>query len=545
MKKTWLSYPLWLLYAVLAGVSIITNLLWFGIHVWGIGRYLTAAAIAAAFCLAAGIWFAGHRLAFWMEGKPSCIRFGKMAEYVLLPGLCLAAAACRLYLLAFSFAGNIEGGFFYDMASVKAGGGVPWMAHGASYIYTRALSFVLSFTGNKAAAGAALQLILQLIAIIVFYAAVRLLTGRIEALCTLAVLAFARNLCSSICFLTPETLYFLLYAVGLLLCGLYGKRTAGADGDESGNVRKYIFPAVCGVYIGYMGFLDVAGWTLLLPAAGICVRNLTEQGGKRKLIPFAVCAGAAAAAAFLALGADAWSAGYSYGERLSMWLDCTVQTFALKNIFIFMESGKLFSRMRLMTALCGALAAIGFWFSEKQKQDIWIILLLLLTICQVSGFGGMDYGFLYTAVWGILAGIGISSMGKGQEAIVQAEDAGQKESAVQAEGVGQKECAARAEDAGQKERAARAEGTGQEEGAARADGTGQKERAAMTDAAEEEQKGGQVEAGREEKPKVKFIENPLPLPKKHVKREMTYAKEITETEMDFDIPVNENDDFDI
>ena len=44
---------------------------------------------------------------------------------------------------------------------------------------------------------------------------------------------------------------------------------------------------------------------------------------------------------------------------------------------------------------------------------------------------------------------------------------------------------------------------------------------------------------------MKFIENPLPLPKKHVKREMTYAKEVKGTEMDFDVSVAEDDDFDI
>ncbi len=504
MKKTWLSYPLWLLYAVLAGVSIITNLLWFGIHVWGIGWYPTLAAVAAAFCLVAGIWFAGHRLACRMGEKPSVRRIGRMAEYILLPGLCLSAAACRLYLLAFSAAGNIEGGFFYDMASVKAESGVPWMAHGASYIYTKALSFVLAFTGNKEVAGAALQLVLQVIAILVFYAAVRLLAGRTEALCVLAVLAFARNLCNGVRYLTPETLYFLLYAAGLLLCGLYGKRTAGADAGEgrSGQIGKYVFPAVCGLYIGYMGFLDVSGWTLLFPTAGICVRNLKNGRGKRALVSFAVCAGAAAAAALLVLGIDAWSAGYSYGERLSMWLAFPVRNFAFRDFSVYLENGALFSRMHLLSSLFGALVLIGFWFSKTQKQDAWVVLLLFLTVCRVSGFGGMDYGFLYTAVWGLLAGIGIRSMGKGQEDAVQADTAVQTPAA-------QTDTAMQAADT------------------------------ALEDTSRQTADTVQTE------PKVKFIENPLPLPKKHVKREMTYAKEIAESEMDFDIPVKEDDDFDI
>lgn len=46
--------------------------------------------------------------------------------------------------------------------------------------------------------------------------------------------------------------------------------------------------------------------------------------------------------------------------------------------------------------------------------------------------------------------------------------------------------------------------------------------------------------------KINYIENPLPLPKKHVKRELSYAFEPDESLMDFDIKeLDENDDFDI
>ncbi len=49
----------------------------------------------------------------------------------------------------------------------------------------------------------------------------------------------------------------------------------------------------------------------------------------------------------------------------------------------------------------------------------------------------------------------------------------------------------------------------------------------------------------EEPEKTRFIENPLPLPKKHVKREMDYEYPVPEEDMKFDIEVDETDDFDI
>ena len=44
---------------------------------------------------------------------------------------------------------------------------------------------------------------------------------------------------------------------------------------------------------------------------------------------------------------------------------------------------------------------------------------------------------------------------------------------------------------------------------------------------------------------VRFLENPLPLPKKHVKRVMDYSLSSVSQEDDFDYPVAEDDDFDI
>ena len=44
---------------------------------------------------------------------------------------------------------------------------------------------------------------------------------------------------------------------------------------------------------------------------------------------------------------------------------------------------------------------------------------------------------------------------------------------------------------------------------------------------------------------VRFLENPLPLPKKHVKRVMDYSLPSGAQDDDFDYPVAEGDDFDV
>lgn len=49
----------------------------------------------------------------------------------------------------------------------------------------------------------------------------------------------------------------------------------------------------------------------------------------------------------------------------------------------------------------------------------------------------------------------------------------------------------------------------------------------------------------EDAKKIKFIENPLPLPKKHQKKEMDFDREVGEQSLEFDFDINADDDFDI
>jgi hypothetical protein len=44
---------------------------------------------------------------------------------------------------------------------------------------------------------------------------------------------------------------------------------------------------------------------------------------------------------------------------------------------------------------------------------------------------------------------------------------------------------------------------------------------------------------------IAFLANPLPLPKKHVKKEMDYEYPVEEKDMKYDVEVDDSDDYDI
>ena len=62
---------------------------------------------------------------------------------------------------------------------------------------------------------------------------------------------------------------------------------------------------------------------------------------------------------------------------------------------------------------------------------------------------------------------------------------------------------------------------------------------------EEIQNEIQEEIPAEAQEEIQYIPNPLPLPKKHVKKTMNYGFEVEDDKMDFDIEISDDDDFDI
>lgn len=51
--------------------------------------------------------------------------------------------------------------------------------------------------------------------------------------------------------------------------------------------------------------------------------------------------------------------------------------------------------------------------------------------------------------------------------------------------------------------------------------------------------------GRTEPKPGEYLENPLPVPRRHVKRDMDYAFEPSSDQMYYEVPVADNDDFDV
>lgn len=481
MKKTWLSYLLWLLFTaqslVLSAVYFSAADMFFGKS----GEYAAVILACLLFAAAVCIWFLGHKAAGIWTGKLLEEEHAKkMLECFLV--MCLFAAAI-LYRIQLRRMSVPEISKYYDMATIKSTGGVPEIAHGASYCYTVILSAVLSFSGNRAAAGVLLQIVLQLLSLLLLYFGVKQLTGRIEALCAMAVMAFWPVYASHIYYLTPESFYFFLYVLGLLGIGLCRK----ANEENGRKKERYAGLLLAGIYTGVMGYLDILGWTLLFFSIGICMGESVEGekgAGKSVVWQILFCLLGSLAGFLGCMAMDAGASGSSLWEIWETWTDAV----PLSGVFRFPSAPGGSLAAGTVLCFCSMLGAVGFWFHREQKQDMWILYLLAATVLDMASAGTFTYKIFIASGWAVLAGIGINSMrkcGKSKKAL----------------------------------------------------------KVTVPDIVLEDM--DRIEEETDGKPKVQLIENPLPLPKKHVRREMEYDRIVEYDKMKFDIEVDETDDFDI
>ncbi|TCL59902.1 hypothetical protein EDD76_10391 [Kineothrix alysoides] len=581
MKKTWFSYLLWLLYMAITGILLATCIITISIYTWELSNYFAAACVCLFFAGVAGLWLAGSKIAAYAADRiPKDKHFANMWECFVAMCIFAGAVLYRIYYLL--HAGEaVERNLFYEMAQVTDGGGIPNITHGASYVYTALLSAVFSFMGNKAEAGVGLQFVLQLLSMLFLYFGIRLLSGRVTALCATAFMAVSPAFVTNMFSLTPQGLYLLLYAAGLWMTGLYLRGLVKGGYRRAGSYFSFL---LLGIYIGMISYLDILGITLFF-FAGMCFVAVKGSGRGSKEsknigvgIQFIVILIAALLTAAGIIKLDAVYSGQSFEDIAAVW---ALQYSDNIHPHYSIPGPDVQPVVSLVVCFIAALGAVGFLMRRYQKMDAWVLFLAALTAISFSGIGRMDYGIFAAVIWGTLAGLGLCSMGAEAEEKAEISPAAEKlrineieveeiqvdnapESDTQAEIV-------RVEDIQKSDVQSKAalEETVQKDDmpletvpievvqkddmrteAIPSKGIEQStidgnlvriESINIDKEALSEERGGKEEIKKE----IKFIENPLPLPKKHVKKDMDYAIEVLSEQMDYDISPKENDDFDI
>lgn len=371
---------------------------------------------------------------------------------------------------------------YYELTKVAEGQAVPVVVHGAVYIYMHLLHLVYWVFGNKFVAGIWLQIVLQMASCGFLYGAVRKMAGAIPAVMMLGFVMLTPLGIHQTLNLSPELLSLLVFAIVLFVCA-----HCVCDG------KGFVSGVIAGIFLAVACYLDITGIVLVIwTVMGILLKS-------KRFMRALLCMLSAVAGFMALMFVDAWVSSKAIGSViLAWWKLYAPERFAPS----FLLSNGLLKIELLVLLVLIAIGIVSFWFVRKEEYtSVWVVPAIVLVLLQcfkmtTEEINGSILLYIFLSVWA-----GISAKRLFVRKTVETESAWQ---------------------------------------------TGKLEAQLEAISREDERESNTEESVlEEEQPKVQFIENPLPLPKKHVKKVMDFDWNIDEESDDFDIDVDENDDFDI
>ncbi len=501
-KKNTVSYCIWTLY--LMGIGVVLSFLGMALgNQDSRVPYVALGLLALSFGLLFLIYFLGKRIVDSVHVRKPASRKAALLEGLLVVLSLVAGIVLRVVMID----GAGEEAAYYEVSKVTENTNRLQLVQGSIYYYIYLLNGLFRLVGNKWMAGIVLQLVLQILGALIAYCAVRRLSGRGPALVSLLFLMAAPSSVQAGMTYSPKLLYFCLYAAVLWVIAQYLWKST----MSGGKVLTWILAAFCGALVAFAGYTDVTGFTLVIPLCGLPVLNREEKGSIKWAAQLMLSLLTMAGVFCLLVLLDSSMSGSTFERVLGAW----GATYGFKGVdyaFFFHEGGYE-SVILLMLMSLGI-----FTFMRRKDGEIfspWIMMVLAIVMLRILGFTTPNMSGSYQMFFAMtgLAGVALCELFV-QDGGKSAEAADVPETVVVDLDVPQE----KAEDLKPAEEK-------QEE--------------------EKQEEEKQEKEKQEEVPKqVQFIENPLPLPKKHVKKTMDYPMQPESSQMHYDIEVDPKDDFD-
>lgn len=385
---------------------------------------------------------------------------------------------------------EIQGAGFYELCRIQIGTQMPQLEYGVGDLYAKLLYLLFWLFGNHMLYAAYLQMALQMAALVFFYFALRSLWGFIPALAAEAALLVFPEFLKSLTILNQENLLLFLLCVNLCLAAAVLSRTLRKQSTAGRYALVILVSGICAGLSAYLEKLYLAVPAALLLALLLMKRPKEAQGMQKRRLQLPV----------YLIGM-----GIGFGVCLLVKRRITGQQYAA----VWAEydrvqlSGEVFlsgsvmnyaSALLLFFVFVAAAAAIVI-YSYCEKAQILPEIKEEIQIQDIESFEKSE-----TEEEIKKAEIEKAEIKKSEIKKSEIEKMEKKESEIKAV-------------------------TGQE------------------NSRNVQEQSPQETA--EEKKTVKYIENPLPLPKRHVKKEMDYGFEPDCDLMKYDVMVEENDDFDL
>ncbi len=447
-----------------------------------------------------------------------------IAESLLLIGFLAGMTAVRLMR-----PWNVTQDLSFELARVTAEKFVPGTAHCGYKLYLYLLHGSFLLLGNKALAAIILQLILLICAALSLYFGIRRLSGAVAALAVTAFLGFSPFMLAETGKLLPFLLFLIFYGLAIRGIAALPDRMRGLCRlqDRILGVLYYIY---VGLLVGICLYLDAAGITLLIFLTGVicCGRREKEVQVKREppegiVSPEAyleameresvilgsevfvfLCCLATAVLGYVGAHVIRSLGGGSLKESIYGQLELYMPgSFRIPTT---MGAGAVSWDVPLLAVLA-SLGVFGFWHSGKiRDKAVWLSAAALMVVMQCTGMTSEPYSDGFAILYLCFAAMAGCSLADLTAVRQRVGDDGNRESLDDM--------------------------NIQDDMDIRDNLDRQDKRNGLPDGGAEQE--NPCSSGQEEAPVINYIENPLPLPKKHKPRVLDYDYEVSETD-DFDI----------
>lgn len=373
-----------------------------------------------------------------------------------------------------------------------------------SNIYIYLLSILFSLLGNKIILGVYLQIVLQGITYLLLYFTVKNVNGRVYAFAVTAALTLWSTFFDSLQKLSPVYLLFFL----LIAVIWYMTITWKVLFQKKGNgIQQFLLVLLISILTGCLCYLDMLGMCLLvIGLAGFlsCRSDEKSEMDKSAMVAISVFLLVSVISFFAFLWMESFVSGTDFLTNLTVFYTHRISQIQYEWSYIFPS---IYVELSMGMLFLAAGWIVGYWLSGKDENLFYILLLAGTACCSIFVHGEMDYGLLSQFSWIVLIIVSVVSFctyyGEKQVTPMKENDVKQ-EMKVSSEGEAE---------------------------------------SGITGNENQEEK---TEPGIRENAPFVPIPNPLPLPKKHVHKEMDYGIEIDESQMHYDLEqIPDDDDYDL
>lgn len=505
LKKNAFSYIIWLIILCFSGAVFS----FFGMitaSLLRINTFLVAAGFVIGFF---GVLFLIYVLTGLIGGFEAPVKrseFMKKALPFIEWGIVILAIAGGVAFRVYMLPTAGEEAAYFEVSKVTDRGGIMVQSvQGSVYYYCLLLHGLFLLVGNHWIAGIWMQIVLQMFGAFMIYLAMKRLASSGAALIVLGFILFAPSAVDAGINYSPQILYFCIFALVLFFISDYMKRSIEA---EAVPVIMWIYTVFVGAMTGICSYIDVTGWLLLLPV--LCLPMVRRQVENRALWlgRLFLMIGLALGTFCLMLLVDSIMSGTTFLRVLNAWL--VIYGSASREIELVTEQ----SHMDLFVVIgfiC--LGVFSFWRRRDEERFTPFVLMVVgisvLCICGITT-ENMNGVYLLNILCVMLAAVSLTELFHTPQVVIMEHHISSEER-LHIIDLEKQEIT--------------------------------KEGAVMSPQTEDTME--QEEKTPQEKKKPRFIENPLPGPKKHVRKNMDYAFTPDKAKMYYDVSVSDSDDYDL